>query len=293
MVPDRYEGERRMARARRGWTLAKDSWKVLRADRSLAIFPILSFIASTAAVVIVVIPGVLGADAANKDWIVLPFLLVAYYLVTFATVYFNVALAGATVQSMDGKDTTLADGMAIARERRGIIAKWALLQTLVGVIVNVLENLLGDSVGSVVAAIVGSVLNAAWAIATFFVVPVLALEGLTPGDALKRSGSLIKARWGEGLVGSGSIGLAIFFVAVIPVVGLFYVGASLTDVNYAAGVVVSMLGVLVLIAALVIGSSLGIIFRVALFRFATTEQAPPGFADADLTHAFRPRGGRR
>jgi Family of unknown function (DUF6159) len=282
-----------MARARRGWTLAKDSWKVLREDRSLAIFPILSFFASIAVVILVVVPGAIGSEVADQDWIILPFLLVAYYLVTFATVYFNVALAGAAVQSLEGKDTTLADGMAIARERRGIIAKWALLQTFVGVVINVLENLLGDTVGSIVATIVGSVLNAAWAIATFFVVPVLALEGLTPGDALKRSGSIIKARWGEGLVGSGSIGLAIFFVAVIPVVGLYYVGGSLLGVSYAAGVVVLIVATAVLIAALVTGSALGIIFRVALFRFATTEQTAAGFADADLAGAFQPRGRRR
>lgn len=282
-----------MTRARRGWTLAKDSWKVLREDRSLAIFPIASFFACSAAVLIVVIPGVLSAQAANADWVVIPFLVLAYYLVTFATVYFNVALAGAAVQSLEGKDTTLSDGLAIARERRGIIAKWALLQTFVGLLINVLENVLHNSVGALVARLVASVLNAAWGIATFFVVPILALEGLTPGDALKRSGSLIKQRWGEGLVGSGSIGLAIFFVAVLPLCVLFYAGSALTGVSAPAGAVVLLIAALGLIATLVIGSALGIIFRVALFQFATTEQAPAGFADADLTHAFHPKGSRR
>lgn len=282
-----------MTRARTGWRLARESWAVLRADRSLAIFPILSFLTSVAAVILVVVPGLIGSNAADKDWIVIPFLVVAYYLVTFATVYFNVALAGAAMQSLDGKDTTLADGMAIARERRGVIAKWALLQTSVGLIINVLENLLHDSLGAIVASILGSVLNAAWGIVTFFVVPILALEGLTPGDALKRSGSIIKERWGEGLVGSASIGLAVFLVAIIPVLAVGWVGLALADVSAGAAVALSLLSTVMLIAALVIGSALGIIFRVALFRFATTEQVPPTFAQADLAGAFRPKGRRR
>lgn len=278
-----------IARARRGWTLAKDSWKVLRADRSLAVFPVLAFIAATTAMLLVVVPGIVVSEAADRDWIVIPFLVAGYYVVTFATVYFNVALAGAASQSIDGRDTTIGDGMAIARERRGIIAKWALVQTTVGLIINVLENALGDTLGNLVATLVGSVLNAAWAIATFFVVPVLAIEGLTPGDALKRSGSIIRERWGEGLVGSASIGLAVFFAALVPVGGLFALALVAGGVSEVAGGVLSLLAFTALIAALVIGSALAVIFRVALFRFATTEHTPAGFADADLAHAFRPR----
>ncbi len=147
-------------------------------------------------------PGIVVAAAAEQEWVALPFFLVASYLATFATIYFNVALTGAAVKSMDGKDTNLQDGLAIARERRGLIAKWALVQWAVGLLIRVLQNA-GDrgGVGQLVSALVSGLVGAAWAIASFFVVPVLALEGLGPKDALKRSIAVIRERWGEGIVG--------------------------------------------------------------------------------------------
>jgi len=103
-----------MSRITTGWRLAKESWALLRADRSLAIFPALSTAFSALALALLLTPGLVGAAAADKDWVVLPFLVVGGYAATFFVVYFNVALAGAARLSMDGRDTTVADGLAVA-----------------------------------------------------------------------------------------------------------------------------------------------------------------------------------
>lgn len=238
-----------MSRIATGWRLAKDSWALLRADRSLTIFPALSTAFSALALALLLTPGLIGAAAADKDWVVLPFLVVGGYAATFFVVYFNVALAGAARLSMDGRDTTVADGLAVARERRGLIVKWSLIQFAVGALVHGVEYLMGESVaGRLAAGLVSSVAAAAWSVSTFFVIPLLALEGLSPGDALKRSVSLVRERWGEGLVGSAAIG------------------------------------------TLALGSALGVIFRVQLYRY-TEGQATGGFAQQDMVAAFRP--GRR
>jgi len=105
-----------MSRITTGWRLAKESWALLRADRSLAIFPALSTAFSALALALLLTPGLVGAAAADKDWVVLPFLVVGGYAATFFVVYFNVALAGAARLSMDGRDTAVADGLAVARE---------------------------------------------------------------------------------------------------------------------------------------------------------------------------------
>ncbi|MEA2374821.1 MAG: hypothetical protein QOD53_1284 [Thermoleophilaceae bacterium] len=283
-----------MTRIRLGWRLAKDSWAVLRADRSLAIFPILAFVSATIAFFILIAPGVAFAAATDKaDWIVIPFLIVAAYGATFATIYFNVALAGAAARSLEGHDTTLQDGLAVARQRRAQIARWALVQTAFGVLIQVIHAVLGDSpVGRLVASILGAILGAAWAIATFFIVPVLALEGLEPRDALKRSVALIRERWGEGFVGSASIGLAVFLVALLPLAALVGLAELGIQSAPALGAAASVLFMLALIAVGVAGSALGVIFRVALYRYATQGQTVSGFADADLAGAFAP-GKRR
>lgn len=103
-----------MTRIKQDWRLTKDSWAVLKADRSLALFPLLSLAASVIAFVLLIAPGVGAAVAAETAWPVIPFFLIASYAATFAAVYFNVALAGATVQAMAGKDTRLSDGLAVA-----------------------------------------------------------------------------------------------------------------------------------------------------------------------------------
>ena len=176
---------------------------------------------------------------------------------------------------MDGKDTNLRDGLAIARERRGLIAKWALVQWAVGLLIRVLQNA-GDrgGVGQLVTALVSGLVGAAWAIASFFVVPVLALEGLGPKEALKRSIAVIRERWGEGIVGHATIGGAVFLVGVLPALvvgGLGYV--SFASVPALGGALIAI-AVVALIAVGVIGSALNAIFRVTLYRYATEGRGP-------------------
>jgi len=277
-----------MGRIRTGWRLAKDSWTVLRADRSLAVFPALSTAFATVALALTLTPGLVWSEAVDQDWIVLPFMVVGAYVTTFFVAYFNVALAGATRLSMDGRDTTVADGLAVARERRGLIAKWALVQFAVGVLVKVLQYVAGDSIAGRLVAIVSSLAGAAWSVTTFFVIPVLALEGLGPGAAMRRSVGLIRERWGEGLVGSAAIGLAVFLVSALPLVLLFGATFALIDVSPGLGAALGVLALIALIATFAMSSALGVMFRVALYRYSTEGQATGGFAHEDMVAAFRP-----
>jgi hypothetical protein len=277
-----------MGRIRTGWRLAKDSWTVLRADRSLAVFPALSTAFATVALALTLTPGLVWSEAVDQDWIVLPFMVVGAYVTTFFVVYFNVALAGATRLSMDGRDTTVADGLAVARERRGLIAQWAFVQFAVGAVIKVLQYVAGDSMAGALVAIVSSLAGAAWSVTTFFVVPVIALEGLGPGDAMRRSVGLIRERWGEGLVGSAAIGLAVFLVSVLPLAFLFGAFSAAAEVSPALGAVFGVVAVVALIATLAMGSALGVMFRVALYRYGTEGQLTAGFAQEDMAAAFRP-----
>lgn len=280
-----------MSRIRTGWRLAKHSWAVLRADRSLAIFPLLSTAFAAVALALTLTPGLVGAAAADADWVVLPFMLAGGYAATFFVVYFNVALAGAARLSMDGRDTTVADGLAVARQRRGLIARWALVQFAVGVVINVIEYLAGESVAGRLVAVAASLANVAWSVSTFFVIPLLALEGLGPGAAMRRSVSLVRQRWGEGLVGSAAIGLAVFLVALLPLYGLFHLGFAVAEVDTAVGAGLVVLATVALIATGAIASALGVIFRVELYRYSTQAQPTGAFPEQDMAAAFRP--GRR
>ncbi|HZV74459.1 MAG TPA: DUF6159 family protein [Conexibacter sp.] len=281
-------------RFRRGWDLAKQSWAILRADRALALFPVVAAVACVLAGIVIIGPGVALFVTASKPAGVVV-MVVGGYVLTFIGIYCSTALAAAAAKALDGGHPTLGDGFAAVRSRRGVIAQWALVQLTVGLLLQVIQGLLSESaIGRLVATIFASIASFAWAIATFFVLPILALEGLGPKEALTRSSHVIRERWGEGLVGAGSIGGLIFLCAMLPAIGLGVLGVAVAGSTPAAGAALIAVAVLVFVGAAILSSTLSVIFRVALFRFATEQRVVGGFDGAALEGAFQPkRRGRR
>jgi hypothetical protein len=282
-----------MSRLRRGWTLAKESWAVVRADRSLLAFPAVS--ALCALVVAAVFFGVAAGlgTATNSFWVALPFIVVGVYLLIVIGQFCAVALAACATASLDGADTTFAQGVAAARGRMRIILGWSLLLLAVGGAITALQAVLRDAAGNLVGSIVGGLANATWSVATFFVVPVIALDGLGPRAAIKRSAGVVRQRWGEGVAGSASIGAAVFVLGILPGAALIALGALLTGSSAAAGGVLIAAGVVVVVVAGLVQATLSAVFRVALYRYATRGDAPGAFSEPQLAAAFQPSTRRR
>jgi hypothetical protein len=274
-------------RIQRGWALTKQSFRVLRDDRSLLLFPIISIPVAVAATAIVMGPGVALYTADNQEAILIAFGIVTLYVLTFVTVFFNVALAAAASTGLSGGDSTVGEGLRAARGRLGVIAAWALVQTVVGVIISAIQSATNESV---VGRILGGLVSFAWSAATFFVVPVIALEGVGPKDAFKRSVSLLRERWGEGVVGAASATGAVFLIALLPLLALGGGGYALINSgqDVGGGVLFGLAGVIFVIAVL-IGSTVSAIFRVALYRFATDGTAVGGFDPLQMQAAFGPK----
>jgi hypothetical protein len=277
----------RSGRIQRGWALAKQSFRILRDDRSLLLFPIISIPVALVGTAIVMGPGIALYTADNQEAILIAFGVVTLYVLTFVTVFFNVALAAAASTSLAGGDSSVGEGLRVARGRLGVIAAWALVQTVVGVIISAIQGATNESV---VGRILGGLVSFAWSAATFFVVPVIALEGVGPKEAFKRSVSVLRERWGEGVVGSASASGIVFLVALPALLALGVGGYALINSgqDVAGGVLLALAGV-VLVVAILIGGTVSAIFRVALYRFATDGTAVGGFDPAQMQAAFAPR----
>jgi hypothetical protein len=278
-----------MGRIERGWALTKESWQVLQRDRSLLVFPILSTIFAILATIAIWVPVVIttGLFINNEsvdNRVLYGLSAVMAYIWTFIAIFFNVALAACAVRSLRGEDTTVGEGLTAAARRIGPILGWTLVATTVGLILNALEQRL-PLAGRIAAWLTG----AAWAIATFFVVPVLALEGHGPWRSLKRSAAIVKARWGEGATGAATIGVVTFVATfVIVLVGAFG-GAlvmAMTNEQLLAGAIWAITIVGVVVVA-IISSALNQIFRVAVYEYAVTGGTPSGFDSALLQTAFK------
>ncbi len=276
-----------MGRVRTGWRLARVSWSVLRKDGSLAVYPAVASVVALVAFWIVAGVGIVVENAVATPWVALPFLLAGVYVAIYFVVYFSVALAAAAQQSIDGRDTGLRDGLKVARTRRGVVAKWALLELALGLVMSVIGALLNDAGAKTLSNLVSAAAGFAWSVATFFVIPVVALEGLGPRDAMTRSVALIRTHWGEAVVGRTGIGAVVFLIALLPIAGLSVLGTTLAPASPALAGAADALVAIVAILAIVLGSALSVIFRVEAYRWATTGELAGAFSSGDVLAVFR------
>jgi hypothetical protein len=277
-----------MGRISRGWALTRQSWDVLKSDLSLVWFPILSTIFAILAAVAIWAPAAItrglfdGQTVDQRDPVVYIAGAATAYVSTFITIFFNVALAACAVRSMRGEDTKVREGIKAAMSRIGPILGWSLLATTVGLILKALENRVPLG-GRIVAWIAG----AAWAIATFFVIPVVALEGSGPWRSLKRSAAIVKARWGESATGAATIGVVTFLVTLLVViVGSLGMVALIAAGQPLLGYAVLAVAFVVVLGISIVSSALSQIFRVAVYEYAATGQTPGGFDPRSLQAAF-------
>ena len=282
-----------MSRIRRGWELTKQSWAVVRRDRSLIVFPVVAGIAALLVAALFVGGGLGLYDATGSEPLLIAVLVVGAYVLIAVSIFCNVALSAAAARALDGHDTTAGEGFAAARGRLGPILGWAGLQLVVGALISLIQSVLRDSAGQLVASLVGGLANFAWSVATFFVIPVVALEGLGPTAALKRSVTVVRERWGEGVVGSAAVGGLIFLVAFLPGIALVAGGIALSAEAPGPAAALIVAGVLIFVVGAVVQTALMAVFKVALFRFATDDRVLGDFERHELETAFRPRGRRR
>jgi Family of unknown function (DUF6159) len=232
-----------------GWKISITSLKVLRANKQLVIFPILSGISLVlilGSFVTIVLAGA-GWDidqvkVSDNNMLGYVFLFLYYLVNYFIVVFFNMALVHCTHLYFKGEEVSVEAGIRFSMSRIGAIFAWSMFAATVGMILRLLSENLG-TIGKIIIGLIGVV----WSIATFFVVPVIAYENLGPIDAFKRSADMMRQKWGERIGAGFSFGLISFIGFLVAGVGLFLVGAIF---NLVIGVVLAVLGVL-LVSAIV------------------------------------------
>src|SRR5262249_54953434 len=199
---------------------------VLRTDKQLIVFPILSGICCLLVLLSFVLPFVLSPQLLNLvdnqvnqgqvPWWGYVVAFAFYFCNYFVIVFFNSALISCALMRFNGLEPTLGDGFKAAAARLPQILAWALVSATVGVLLKIIENS-SEKVGQFIAGLLGLV----WGVLTYFVVPVLVVEKLGPIDAIKRSAAILRKTWGESLVANLGIGLimmVLFLVALLPAV---------------------------------------------------------------------------
>jgi hypothetical protein len=282
----------------RGWGIAKASWAVVKLHPKLLLLPIFSgiaFILLMAAIGFSVFAGAKSdsirhfVEQVQPDGPAAWALLFAFYFAcTFIIVFFNAALIFCALQSFAGKEPSLRAGLATAAGRLPQILAWTFVAATVGLILNALQSFLKDKLGFL-GALLGGIAEVAWAVVTYFVVPVIVVDGVGPIEAFKRSSAILKRTWGEAIGGEGGLGLlsVLFFLPVVLLFGVLgTAGIGVWASPPVAVALIAAVGIYVL-GLVVVFTALGTIFRTGTYVYATTGQAPSNMDPALLQGAFR------
>jgi hypothetical protein len=275
-----------MERIKRSWALVKASLEVLKLDKELLIFPLISSIVMIFVTLTFLIPTLVGNvldSILNTGMPIFGYLvLFLFYLVQYTVVFYNsTALVGAAMIRLRGGDPTVKDGYKVAASRFMPILGWSLLSATVGLILNMLSNN-SKKQGRGIGGIISAVLGAAWNVLTFLVVPILAVEGLGPIKAVQRSWDLLKRSWGEQISGTISIGLVFGLIGFLGAVLLLVVGVGLSILieSFIPGIIFGIIMVLYIMVISLLSSTLSGIFSAAVYAYAADGQV--GLFDEDL-----------
>jgi hypothetical protein len=274
-------------RLKRSVHLAGASARVLRQDRHLMLFPILSAVALLLVLVAFALPvfGLGSIDGIGKGGLYSAAFL--FYVVQYFVIfYFNAALVGAVMVRLDGGSPTLGDGLRIANSRIGTILGYAVISATIGVILRTIQERVGF-IGRLIAGLIG----AGWAVATFLVVPVIVTSDRGATGAISESTALLKRTWGENVAGqvgmSAAFGL-LYFAIIAGAAVLMVMLAAMPPAPVLFFLLVAVT-VLALLGCMLVHATLTGIYSAVLYRYAAGGSDAPGFDRSMLESAFHPK----
>jgi hypothetical protein len=266
----------------------KASANVLRLDKELMVFPLMSGIAtvlvaaSFIAPIFMIGPEIFG-DGENPSYVAYVFGFL-FYLVQYSVIFFfNAALVGAALIRLDGGDPTVSDGLAIASKRMGAILGYAAIAATVGMVLRFIAERAGF-LGRIITGLIGL----AWTLTTYLTVPILVTKDIGPIDAVKESVAIFKRTWGEQVIGNFGMSWAVTLMGIAwTCLGFVMIFLTSAMGPFVVGPVVAIM-VLGYIFLALFASALNGIYTAALYRYAITGDA--GYFDADIMgNAFSPK----
>ena len=266
------------ARIGRGWGVTKLGMHVVRADPELMVYMLFSGILSIiAAIVLLTTTGGLGyfigGEEGSEGGVYVGTFL-SYMAIAIITVFWNAAIiASAHERLTAGTNPSFSYGIKQAMKCLPQIVIWGLISGTVGLVITALQSMQqsDNPVASIFGHIASFIVQVAWWITTFFVVPMIVLDNIGVGESMSKSPELFKQTWGEGVVsttGTGIINFLVILLIVIICLPLFALG----EIGFGLGILVMFVGIVV---SVLFFSACEAVNRASLYYFAKTGESPP------------------
>lgn len=268
----------------RSWQFTKSSLKFLRQNLDLLWISLVSFGIFTGIMLI----AILGFGLLSPLFGPMPEHSISFYIDCFITLlilsflmlFANVWLTACITQRLKGEPGSLSDGFKLTMRRLPSILGWAIINSTVGTVLQTLERS-----HNLFANIIGGILNVSWALAAYFVIPIIIFQHIGPIKAIKLSSTIfkrsIKIRAGVGVVA---------LLILLPMAALYFLISAIVNHQLAwprplEVSIIAALGVL-LIAAIYINQLFQLTIRSAMYLFFIEKSTPAGFDSGLLETAM-------
>lgn len=279
-----------MGKFKASFTIVRESWLILKKDKEIIWFPVLSFIAS---LILILIFGYIlfftdlrnlnlfNGDNTTIKNIIEYFIYFIYYLLSFSVInYFLTGIYIIVQGRLNGQDLTFRDGIKGANQNFSKIIVWSLISSTVGLILKIISDK-SRMVGKIIASLFG----AAWNVLTYFSLPSLIIGQKSVIQSFKESAKIINNRWGEVII--IKFGLGLYFI--VPIVMGVAISVFIIELNPVLKVIIPIMIILVIyfIILIIIYSALNTIFKVVLYEYAKTGKIAEGFSPEIIKEAIQ------
>ena len=275
---------------RRGWTLSKLSFSVVKADPELLLYTFLSAMMVFVTIAAAAYPGYEaeikeGSHWAMTDPVINPetgeeerqttssymaWIFLTYMIGSIIVVFWNSAIIASAHERLTGGDPTIMTGIKVAFSRIHIIILWGIIAGTVGLLLRIARDAANkNSKGpiKIAAMVVLWLVEIAWWIYTFFIIPMIVLEKKGVRDGLREGRSLFGKTWGENVTSGLGIGL----ITLVGIIISLLIGYLVFMISQIAGIVITiaLIGILILWT-----NTAEVVVVAALYEFAKTGKMP-------------------
>ena len=275
----------------RGWQLSKLSFSVIKADPELLLYTFLSAIMVFATIGAASYPAYEADQTEGSHWAMTEgtdsetgevtseltnqyraWIFLTYMIGSIVVVFWNSAIIASAHERLTGGDPSIITGIKAAFSRIHIIVLWGIITGTVGLLLRIARDAISNNQKAhpavkILAYIVLWLVEVAWWIYTFFIIPMIVLEKKGIGEGVRDGRALFGKTWGENVVS----GLGIGFMSIIGIVISVIIGFLVMSFSPIVGIIImiTMIGLTILLC-----NTAEVVVVAALYEYAKTGKMP-------------------
>ena len=271
----------------RGWKLSKLSFSVVKADPEILVYVLLMGVMSLATLSAMNAPFILqmdwavmlGIDATTNEEVVvgltnagMAWYFSFYMLLSIIVVFWNSAIVANSHMRLSGGDPTFVYGVSKAFSKIHLIVIWGMISGTVGLVLKLIRNTNAREVKNpglqILFMILTWMFEVAWWIMTFFMIPLMVIEGRSIRDSMREGKEMMMKTFGTNIAsGLGIEFIGFCFIILSALIG-FVIGMG---IGVLPGIIVGVLGVALTLMWVTAANTVSIS---ALYVFAKTGEMP-------------------